>query len=391
MHHNTLLFCLEMGAPVCFMLRFALFVPADYELESKPIQYTTLMPSMNEEQMRSADYSTALPFLITPGLDQDIDVNSRDMNRFKSLMDIFTRFPYEKKKLYFSTKDEYMAFFRWELEGTIQDSFYFPVRVANMCDGLLLLPKTRARTLTRRSHILPSFLAFQTWYQHTEKAAAQAEFRAKRTKVSNDHLALQDSTSDKTLGDRCFFGAGQRFMTPIKIPGLDEDYEFIFPEGPHSYHSQEHRDTNALRFSHKPRASDLLKMIYNFWPKEEKRNKKRDHIMPLARFKNRVAEIDFAVFAGKFPWNWCKSLSLATGQYPSFLTSLRSYFSPAFQRRLAFAGCYPLSRPQVETPNGRLEGQHARNDSPQRRIEVGARQVLLQSDGTSSSRYFACH
>jgi hypothetical protein len=125
-----------------------------------------------------------------------------------------------------------------------------------------------------------------------------ADFRAKRIKVSRDHLALDDPYSDKTLGDRCFYGAGQQFLTPIKIPGIDEDYEYMFPEGPHSYLSEEHRDTEAFRYPHKPRANDLMKMIHNFWPKEAKRKGgKKNAVKELLPYKNRLVEIDFAVIA----------------------------------------------------------------------------------------------
>jgi hypothetical protein len=130
-----------------------------------------------------------------------------------------------------------------------------------------------------------------------------ADFRAKRTKVSADYLALLDPYSDKTLGDRCFYGAGQRFLTPIKLPGIDEDYEYFFPSGPHSYLSQEHQDTDFFRYPHKPRSQDLITMIENFWPNEATRKKRKNDLAPLARYKKRILEIDFAVFACKFVLN----------------------------------------------------------------------------------------
>ena len=251
----------EMGVTVCFMLRFALFVPEDYQLEYKPIQYTNMLPPMNEKNMRSQDYSTALPFLVTPGRDQDIDPDSTDMNQFKAIMDMFTRFPYEPKRFYFSTKEEYYAFYRWELEGTIQDEWYFP-----------------------------------RWLLDTEKGNEMADFMAKKFKVSNDHLALKNPYTDMTLGDRCFYGAGQQFLTPIKLPGLDPDYDYKFPATRNSYLSEEHHETDAFRFPHKPTSDDLLKMLYNFWPKEAKRKPQKDSV-PLARFKNKIVEIDFAIIA----------------------------------------------------------------------------------------------
>jgi hypothetical protein len=177
---------------------------------------------------------------------------------------VAVRLPFEKDLYFFDTKQEYYAFYRWEFQGTFQDEFYFP-----------------------------------SWYYHTERAGQMADFRAKRTKVSPDFLALHDPYSDKTLGDRCFYGAGQRFLTPIKLPGVDEDYEYFFPSGPHSYLSEAHRDTDFFRYPHKPRTDDLMRMIENFWPKEAKRKRRKNDLVPLARYKNRILEIDFAVFACK--------------------------------------------------------------------------------------------
>ena len=81
----------DLGVPLCFMLRFALLVPNDPTIESTPIKYTQLMPSMNEDEMKSRDYTSSLPFMVLPGLDQDIDVDSSDMNRFEAIMNIFSK------------------------------------------------------------------------------------------------------------------------------------------------------------------------------------------------------------------------------------------------------------------------------------------------------------
>ena len=142
-----------------------------------------------------------------------------------------------------------------------------------------------------------------------------ADLRAKRTKVLPDHLALVDPYSDKTLGDRVFYAGGQRFLTPMKIPG-DEDYEFMYPSGPHSYLSEEHANTDHFRFSRKPRAKDLLEMIYKFWPKESKRNRGKDEHTVLAKFKKKVVEVDFAALSAienRFPFE-------APGKYSIVVT-----------------------------------------------------------------------
>lgn len=45
----------ELGVAVCFMLRFALAVPEDHQLETTPIKHTTIFPSLNEDEMKSFD------------------------------------------------------------------------------------------------------------------------------------------------------------------------------------------------------------------------------------------------------------------------------------------------------------------------------------------------
>lgn len=250
-----------LGVSNCFMLRFALLIQEDHDLEKKAIKYTTMMPSQNETGMKSVDYTFALPFLVTPGLDQDIDPESSGMKRIKRLMDLYVRFPFEDKPIYFDTKQEYYAFYRWQLEGTIQDEWYFP-----------------------------------DWFLQTEKRQEFADFRATQLKVSNDHLVLEDPTSDRTLGDRTFYGTGQRFLTPAKFPGVHEDYEYLFPGGPDSYMTEAHNE--KFRYSKKPKADDLMKMIHTFWPKEAKGRKRNgEYWVPLGRFKDRVVEIDLSVTA----------------------------------------------------------------------------------------------
>ena len=81
----------KMNTNICFMLRFALLVPDDADLEDKPIKYTQLFPSMNEQGMRSRDFTSGLPFLINPGWDQDIDLEGKTMDRFTNAMTIFSK------------------------------------------------------------------------------------------------------------------------------------------------------------------------------------------------------------------------------------------------------------------------------------------------------------
>ena len=81
----------KIGTNICFMLRFALLVPTDADLEAKPIKYTQLFPSMNEQGMRSRDFTSGLPFLVNPGWDQDIDLEGKGMDQFANAMSIFSK------------------------------------------------------------------------------------------------------------------------------------------------------------------------------------------------------------------------------------------------------------------------------------------------------------
>jgi hypothetical protein len=47
-----------------------------------------------------------------------------------------------------------------------------------------------------------------------------------------------------------------------------------------------------------------MAMIENFWPNETGRKKRMNDLVPLARFKKRILEIDFAVFACKLHEWW---------------------------------------------------------------------------------------
>jgi hypothetical protein len=105
----------NLGVSVCFMLRFALATPEDHSLEKKPIDYTKMLPSLTEKEMKSMDVSDELPGLVLPQIDQDVDQDGSQILRFKKVMGVFTELPFEDKIFYFDTKAEYLAFCRFEL------------------------------------------------------------------------------------------------------------------------------------------------------------------------------------------------------------------------------------------------------------------------------------
>ena len=254
----------DLGAALCFALRFVLFVPEDSELEHKSIAYTQLLPSTNEVGMKVKDYTTVLPMIALPSFDQDIDIHGTNMKTVERLIDIFARFPLNDKPIYFDTKEEYQAFYRWEMANQLQDAWYFP-----------------------------------SWYLKTEKAADLAELVALKMKHANVRPTFEDATSDEALGDNSFFGPPAKFLTPLKVPGVDYDYEYTFPGNPDRYLTDEHRD--FFRVPMKPTSAQLLDMLCHHWPKEairlERMKKRNRNVVPLARFKDKVVEIDYAVFA----------------------------------------------------------------------------------------------
>ena len=159
-------------------------------------------------------------------------------------------------------------------------------------------------------------------------------------------LPLMIRTPTRPWATVAFTVLDNNFLTPIKIPGIDEDYEYMFPEGPHSYLSEEHRDTEAFRYPHKPRANDLLKMIHNFWPKEAKRKgAKMNAVKELLSYKNRLVEIDFAAIACKYLLPVLFYVYLNMSSQFSFLplAIISCHCSSSSTRHLAFARMHPVS------------------------------------------------
>ncbi|KAL3910905.1 MAG: hypothetical protein SGILL_007501, partial [Bacillariaceae sp.] len=241
----------ELGVAVCFMLRFALFIPENHDLEITPISHTDILPPTNEDGYKAFDIRPEFPGIVLPQLDQDIDPTGDEMLRFRKIMGVFTKLPFEKKTLYFDTQAEYLAFFRWELEGAIQDAWYFP-----------------------------------RWLLGGPKEEALANLVAEKMKNAQDQLVLEDPNSDKTMSDRLFWGAGQYYLTPIRIPGIDVDHDFFYPHKSKHFMSDDHRD--KFRFRNRPTHEQLLGMIKQFYPRKvtPKSN--------LLWWRDKILQVDFS-------------------------------------------------------------------------------------------------
>lgn len=186
-----------------------------------------------------------------PQLDQDIDPKGDEIKRFRKIMEVFTQLPFEDKILYFDTQEEYLAFFRWELEMSIQDAFYFP-----------------------------------RWLVSGPKGELMADIMAKKIKHSNDRLILQDANSDKTMSDRIFFGTGQRLLTPIRLPGIDEDHDFTYPHRSKHFLTDEHRA--RFRYTNKPSQKELLNMVKQMYPNKVKESS------TMLDWRDKILQVDFA-------------------------------------------------------------------------------------------------
>lgn len=89
-----------------------------------------------------------------PQLDQDIDPNGSEIKRFRKIMGVFTQLPFEDKVLYFDSREEYLAFFRWELEKSIQDAFYFPRWLIDGPKGHMIADMMAKKTKVSRLMLL---------------------------------------------------------------------------------------------------------------------------------------------------------------------------------------------------------------------------------------------
>lgn len=147
-------------------------------------------------------------------------------------------------------------------ESTIQDDFYFP-----------------------------------RWLLAGPRKSQVADLMANRVKYGAlNQLALEDTASDKTLGDRVFYGAGQKFLTVLKLP-WEEDYKHHLLGRPEKFLTEAHRQ--FFQYDNKPTAEQLLGMIEPFIGHPSRAStlddtSPNDTKAKLMLAKNQVVQIDFA-------------------------------------------------------------------------------------------------
>lgn len=226
----------KLGPSVCFMLRFSLLIQEDTSSERFPISSVLDEKTLlSETDMKVQDTTVYdVPGLVLAGMDPDFDLQSKQIETIKTAIDLYTRLPFEDKQYYFDTKEEYLAFFRWNIEGSIQSEWYLPTWLNRLTDS------------DGGNNDYASFLSEQQIH-------------------SPDLTAYVDPQSDRTLSDRCFFGTGMKFMASLKLPG-DKDYHYLHPARPDYYITSNH--TNFYRYTNKPKKDDFLRMAKSFWPDE---------------------------------------------------------------------------------------------------------------------------
>ena len=110
---------------------------------------------------------------------------------------------------------------------------------------------------------------------------------SKRNTLATDILAFKEPTSDETLSARVFYGTGQKFLTPIKLPGINDDYDLMFPLNSETFVSKEHEQ--FFRCKKKPKGDDLERMIKKFYLSHG------EVVSNLYDWRDRIVEIDFAI------------------------------------------------------------------------------------------------
>ena len=171
--------------------------------------------------------------------------------------------------IFFKSKEEYIAWFRWNIEHKLQDEFYFPRWLSNGIES------TNNEDIYDQKEV--ASIRKRLIKESGEIRSMQFEYRA-------DRLSLTDASSDATLSDRAFFGSGSKRMARIQLPG-DEKYGFLLDSS--YYETQAERDTFDLTSS-MPKEYHFEQMAKHFWGGKD---------VPLKKLRKklyrRVVQVDY--------------------------------------------------------------------------------------------------
>lgn len=244
----------QLQPDVCAMIRLVSMLSADDTILSLAMSAAKVAPIANESTLMGHDVGLLFPGLYVPKVDEDKDPEGSAAGVIETLISLFTRLPIVDDGIWFDTREEYLAYFRWQIEHKVQDEYYFPDWLSrlNGTDGV-------PSDLMEKIGVL---------------VADQFRFRGDRQRIF-------ESTSDVTLADRAFYGAGIKSLTRIVLPG-DPSYGYLVP--PDYYKTPAAQD--FFRNKAMPTEKDLLRMATVAWghPVED-----------VESLRDKVVQIDYTI------------------------------------------------------------------------------------------------
>jgi hypothetical protein len=245
---------------VCAMLRLVdQAIQIDETVLTLSMNAATVALIANETALKGQDVSFLFPGLYVMKVDEDRDPNGSAAGMTEALISVFTRIPMIDDAKYFSTREEYIAFFRWHIEHKVQDEYYFPQWLSRIEDMKEFEGSENVKVLEENIG---------------ELLATQFRYRGDRQRIF-------DSTSDSTLGDRAFYGAGVKTLTAVVLP-QDPSYGYLL--------DPEYYDTAAEKefFKNKamPTELELLGMVTLAWGKA---------VDDISLLRDRVVQVDYTL------------------------------------------------------------------------------------------------
>jgi hypothetical protein len=252
----------KLNPDVCFLVRLANVIPEDTTILAHNLNPSKVAPEMNERDLMGGEVSFLYPALYVPMTDEDGDKDGKKGQTFEALLTLYQQLPLRDwEPTFFETKEEYLAFFRWNVEHSLQEEYKFPKWISRASSKGLLHTGNDTDSLLKQ-------LTRDT-----------GELVAEQFTHMSDRLALTNSTSDETLSDRAFFGTGMKHIERIKLPG-DDDYG---DAGPRYFESMGHSD--FFRNDKMPSVEELRTMGNQFWRERKE--------VPLEHYKRRVVQVDY--------------------------------------------------------------------------------------------------
>lgn len=243
-----------LPADVCAMIRLVSMLSTDDTVLSLAMSAAKVAPLANETALLGHDAALLFPGLYVPKVDEDKDPEGSASSVTETLISLFQHLPIDDKVEWFDTREEYLAYFRWQIEHKVQDEYYFPNWLSrlNGTEGVPSDLMDKIGTLV----------------------ADQFRFRGDRQRIF-------ESTSDVTLADRAFHGAGVKSLTRVVLPG-DSSYGYLV--APDYYKTPAERE--FFRNKAMPKKEMLLSMASVAWGHE---------VTDLEELRDHVVQIDYTI------------------------------------------------------------------------------------------------